>query len=52
MSKKKAIVAPARRIAELMYVLMRDGKKYDARSPAPGRQKQGGEALAVEALVA
>ena len=52
MSKKKAIVALARRIAELMYVLMRDGKKYDARPPAPGRQKQGGEALAVEALVA
>ncbi|MCL2609715.1 MAG: hypothetical protein FWD94_07425, partial [Treponema sp.] len=41
-----------RRIAELMYVLMCDGKKYDARPPAPGRKKQGGEALAVKALAA
>jgi transposase len=31
MSKKKSIVAVARRLAELMYVLMRDGTKYEKR---------------------
>jgi hypothetical protein len=30
-SKKQAIVAVARRIAELLYTLMRDGTKYEAR---------------------
>ena len=31
MSKKKAIVALARRIAELLYTLMRDGTRHEAR---------------------
>ena len=30
-SKKQAIVAVARRLAELLYTLMRDGSKYEAR---------------------
>ena len=30
-SKKKAIVAIARRMAELLYTLMRDGTRYEAR---------------------
>jgi len=30
-SKKKSIVSIARRLAELMYVLMRDGSRYEAR---------------------
>jgi len=30
-SKKQAIVAVARRIAELLYTLMRDGSKYEAK---------------------
>jgi transposase len=34
-SKKKAIVAIARRLAELMYTLMRDGTKYEPRQFVP-----------------
>jgi transposase len=30
-SKKKAIVAIARRIAEMLYALMRDGSNYESR---------------------
>jgi len=48
MSKKKSIVAVARRLAELMYVLMRDNTKYEARSFAPSK----GETLARLALSA
>jgi transposase len=34
-SKKKAIVAVARRLAELLYTLMRDGSKYEYRMFQP-----------------
>jgi len=49
-SKRKAIVAVARRLAELLYTLQRDGTRYEARPfAAAGRC---GEALAEEALSA
>ena len=49
-SKKKAIVAIARRLAEMMYVLMRDGTRYE---PGPFvREKKAAEDLARLALSA
>lgn len=48
--KKKAIVAVARRLAELLYVLLRDGTSYEARPFAAAGQS--GAALAGLALVA
>jgi transposase len=38
-SKKKAAVAIARRIAELMYVMMRDGTRYENRPFTPPRER-------------
>jgi len=49
-SKKKAIVAVARRLAELMYVLMRDGTKHEPRPFV--REKKAAEELAKLALSA
>jgi transposase len=40
-SKKKAVVAIARRLAELLYTLMRDGTKYEYR-PFMGGKREGG----------
>jgi len=37
-SKKKAVVAIARRLAELLYVLMRDGTKYEYRQFMGGKR--------------
>ena len=49
-SKKKAIVAVARRIGELLYTLMRDGTKYESKPYK--RDKKEVEKLAQEALSA
>jgi transposase len=49
-SKKKAIVAIARRIAELLYTLMKNGTRYEAKPFIPG--KKAGEGLAQLALSA
>jgi transposase len=49
-SKKKAVVAIARRLAELMYVLMRDGTRYEYR-PFMGRKREA-ETLAQLAISA
>jgi len=49
-SKKQAIVAIARRIAELLYTLMRDGTKYESRPFI--REKKAIEELAKLALSA
>jgi transposase len=49
-SKKKAIVAIARRIAELLYTLMKDGSKHEARPFI--REKKGVEEIAGEAISA
>jgi len=38
-SKKKAVVAIARRLAELLYVLMRDGTKYEYRRFMGGKRE-------------
>jgi transposase len=38
-SKKKAIVAIARRLAELMYTMMRDGTTHEVRPFLPGKDK-------------
>ena len=38
-SKKKAIVAIARRLAEMMYTMMRDGTWYASRPFEPGKQE-------------
>ena len=48
-SKKKAIVAIARRIGELLYILMRDGTRYEAR---PFIREKKGEELAQLAMSA
>ena len=48
-SSKKAIVAIARRIAELLYTLMRDGTKYEAR---PFIREKKGEEIARLAMSA
>jgi len=45
-SKKKAIVAIARRIAELLYTLMRDGTKHEPRPFI--REKEAVEAIAAQ----
>jgi transposase len=39
--KKKAIVAIARRLAELLYVMMRDGTRYESRPFVRGRMAAG-----------
>jgi transposase len=39
-SKKIAIVAIARRLAELMYTMMRDGTRYEARPFQPGKNDE------------
>jgi transposase len=49
-SKKKAVVAIARRLAELMYTLMRDGTRYEYRTFMGGKGE--GKALAQLALSA
>jgi transposase len=49
-SKKKAIVAIARRLAELLYTLMRDGSKHEPRPFI--REKKGVEEIVKEALSA
>jgi len=49
-SKKKAIVAIARRLAELLYTLMRNGTSYEPRPFMTGRKDV--EVLAQEALSA
>jgi transposase len=49
-SKKQAIVAVARRIAELLYTLMRDGSRYESRPFGP--EKKTGEELAQLAVSA
>jgi transposase len=38
-SKKKAIVAIARRLAEEMYTLLRDGTRHEFRPFTPGKKK-------------
>jgi transposase len=38
-SKKKAIVAVSRRLAELLYVMMRDGTRYESRPFMPDKKK-------------
>jgi transposase len=48
--KKVAIVAIARRLAELMYTLLKKGEKYEARRFKPGGERRGEEALALKAL--
>jgi transposase len=50
-SKKKAIVAIARRIAELLYTLMRDGTKHESR-PFIRKEKKSVEEMAQLALSA
>ena len=49
-SKKKAIVAIARRMAELLYTLMREGTRYEARAFRGGKGE--GEEIAGQALSA
>ena len=48
-SKKKAIVAIARRLSELLYTLMKNGTGYEEREFRPGK---GAEKLAEMALSA
>jgi transposase len=50
-SKKQAIVAIARRLAELMYTMMRDGTQYEVRPFQPGKYNEA-ETLAHLALSA
>ena len=50
-SKKKAIVAIARRLSELLYTLMKNGTEYEVRKMRVGR-KGVAEALAREAISA
>jgi len=50
LGKKKAIVAVARRLAEMMYAMARDGAPYEARPFYGGARV--GEALALEAWAA
>jgi hypothetical protein len=53
MSKKKAIVAIARRLGELMYTLLKKGEDYEVRHfKRPADKKQETEALAQSALSA
>ena len=40
-SKKKAIVAIARRLSELLYTLMRNGTYYEVRKFRPGKEGEG-----------
>ena len=49
-SKKKAIVAIARRLAEMMYTMMRDGTRYVSKPFTPGKQEA--ETLAKAAISA
>jgi transposase len=51
-SKKKAIVAIARRLAEEMYTLMRDGTRHEARPFTPGKGKAEAGEIAQLALSA
>jgi transposase len=48
--KKKSIVAIARRLAELLYTLMKNGTAYEVRKFGRGTETRGGEPLATEAL--
>jgi len=50
LGKKRAIVAMARRLAEIMYAMTRDGAAYEARPFYGGVRR--GEALALEARAA
>jgi transposase len=50
LGKKKAIVAIARRLAELLYTLLKQGTEYEVRRFSGGRQGGAAEALAKEAL--
>jgi len=50
-SKKKAIVAVARRLSELLYTLMKNGTRYEERGFRPGKGTEG-EKLAEMALSA
>jgi transposase len=48
-SKKKAIVAIARRLAEEMYILMRDGTRHESRPFEPGKKAEELAQLALSA---
>jgi len=50
LSKKKAIVAVARRLSELLYTLMKNRTDYEARKFIKGREK--GEEIAQLAMSA
>ena len=53
MSKKKAIVAIARKLAELMYTLMKNKSNYEERkfvTPVPAMEKLASQALQKEAI--
>jgi transposase len=50
LGKKKSIVASARRLAELMYTLMKNGTEYEVRKFEGGKETGAGEALAKQAL--
>ena len=48
-SKKKAIVAIARRLAEEMYVLMRDGTRHESKPFEPDNKAKGLAQVAIGA---
>jgi transposase len=50
LGKKKSIVAIARRLAELLYSLMKNGTEYEVRKFVGGKEQGVGETLAKEAL--
>jgi hypothetical protein len=50
LGKKKTIVAIARRLGELLWVLLRQGKDYEIRRFVGGREDSAAETLAREAL--
>lgn len=50
LGKKKSIVAIARRLAELLYTLLRNGTEYEVRKFSGGKNRAEVETLAEEAL--
>jgi transposase len=51
-NRKKAIVAVARRLAELMYTLLKNGTDYEVRHFKPVNEKRKGEEIALLAMSA
>ena len=51
-NRKKAIVAIARRLAELLYTILKNGTEYEARHFKPVSEKNTGEDLARLAMSA